>query len=110
MMNRILLALAFFVALGLFLRSDTFNHEHPAPTRGHWGPQFVSDDNLLLQDFFAESDGHLVGWVENSGHASIRAHCEDVEDSDNGIFLGAFQSPEDAQFAVEMNCSEKVSK
>ena len=79
-------------------------HSASVISKGNWGDRDNWRSDTWTQDYFAESDGHLVGWVENTEHLSIRAHCADAEDSAEGVYVGAFQTQEDAQAAVEKHC------
>ena len=77
--------------------------------RGHWGDRtsYRDPNAQWVHDFFADSDGHLVGWIEHEeSSASVAAHCE-VSDNPFVLYgerLGYYDRQVDAQFAVEDHC------
>ena len=101
LMKKALLMLPLLLLAGCH---DSVTIAGQAHSRGHWGDRSDWNHPDYVQDYFADSDGHLVGWVVGSNAMSIRAHCEDAEDTDEGNLLGAFETQEDAQMAVEARC------
>lgn len=76
---------------------------------GHWGDRSDWRSNNWTQVYYADSDAHSVGWIENRNSMSVLATCEDDPKAmyswDQRHTLGSFETQEDAQMAVEKNCS-----
>jgi hypothetical protein len=73
-------------------------HDKPLIEPAHWGDRSSWRDNNWEQDFYADSDGHLVGKISGIGNY-ISATCTLIP-----FDLGEFEFDIDAQIAVEQQC------
>ena len=50
-------------------------------SRGHWGDRSDWRSANFVQDYFADSDSHLVGWIIGKDDSvSFEGHCQFVLD------------------------------
>lgn len=93
-----------YAGLGIFIIRYKANDSVSSIPAGHWGERsdWRSDD--WVQDYFADSDGHLVGWVTSTKESiSFEARCA-VNENISRYDIGNFDTDEDAQIAVEKQC------